>query len=204
MATVWGSGGGGAVLVVDGLGSGMVLAAGFDLEALQLLPHGRAWPRHASTTVYKLTTALSQTFARVHSDTIRLRDEMDLSTSDESLAAWEAFAGLPEPGISNPPVTLTERRAALTTKLFRRRGLLDRPRARAIAAELGYTLTFVPSYRPFKCGSACGQRMRNSNAGWPFVVVITATPSQHNLDETLRSQLQAAIQAPKLVLVTME
>jgi uncharacterized protein YmfQ (DUF2313 family) len=204
MPTVWGSGGGGAVLVVDGLGGGMVESGGFDLEALQLLPHGQAWSRRPSSTTRKLAVALSRTFARLDADVQRLRDEMDPRTADESLAAWESFAGLPHSCSSDPPTTLQGRRSALVAKLFRSRGLLDRPRARAIAAELGYTITFPRTYRPFRCGSKCGAPLAGSVAGWFAHALILATPSNPELNGTLTCLLKQSAQAPMLVTVIPE
>lgn len=204
MPTVWGGGGGGAVLVVDGLGSGMVESAGYEMQAVQLLPHGEAWPRRPSSTLRKVVRGLARTFARLDADITQLEREIWPGTADEALPAWEAFAGLPHSCTGDAPTTLADRRAAAVAKLSRRRGVLTRPRARAIGAELGYTITFVRTYRPFKCGSKCGAKLRGTMGGWPWHVLVLATPANPDLDGTLRCILKASIIEPMIVTVITE
>jgi len=205
MPTVWGSGGGGAVLVVDGLGSGMVESAGYEMQAIQLLPHGSPWSRRTTSTTRALTRALARTFARVDADTDRLRREMHPGSADESIVAWEAFAGLPHACDGDAPSTLADRQAALVAALFRKRGLLDRPRARLIAAALGYTsVEFVRTYTPFKCGSKCGQKLRGTIGGWPWHSVLVVSPANPALDATLRCLIRAGAPWPNIVTVFTE
>lgn len=202
MPIVWGSGGGGAVLVVDGLGSGMVEAPGYDVIAVQLLPHGPAWSRRTGSTMRKVTAALSRTFARVDAYLDALSREIFPSTCDESIVAWETFAGLPHACTGDPPVTLEDRRAALVAKLFRSRGLLDRRKATAIATQLGYTsVSFVETYRPFKCGSKCGHALAGAAGGWPWHAAVLIGPPNPSLDATLRCLIKGAAIAPFTVTV---
>jgi uncharacterized protein YmfQ (DUF2313 family) len=204
MPTVWGSSGG-AVLVVDGLGSGMVESPGFELQASQLLPHGDAWSRRPSSTMQKLARGLSRTFARLDADIVALEREIFPGSADQSLTAWEAFAGLPHACTGDPPIDLDDRRAALVAKLYRSRGLLDRPRARAIAAELGYTsVEFRRTYRPFSCGSRCSAPLAGYQGGWPWHLIVAASPANPALDATLRCLIKAAALAPYVVTVITE
>lgn len=204
MPTVWGGGGGGAVLVVDGLGAGMVESAGFEVQAVQLLPHGEAWPRRPSSTLRKVTRGLARTFARLDADIEALEREIHPALADESLPAWEAFAGLPHSCTGDPPTSLEDRRAAVVAKLSRARGVLTRPRARAVGSELGYSITFLRTYLPTKCGSKCGSKLRGTIGGWPWHVVVVATPSIPALNGTLVCLLKAAIIEPMIVTVLVE
>jgi uncharacterized protein YmfQ (DUF2313 family) len=204
MPTVWGSSGG-AVLVVDGLGSGMVESAGFETQAVQLLPHGEAWSRRPTSTLRKLVRGLARTFARLDADIQALEREIFPGTADQSLTAWEAFAGLPHACDGDPPITIEDRRAVLVAKLYRSRGLLDRPRARAIAAELGYTsVEFRRTYRPFSCGSRCGAPLAGHEGGWPWHLIVAASPANPDLDATLRCLIKASAVAPYVVTVITE
>lgn len=202
--TIWGSSGG-AVLVVDGLGSGMVESAGFEVQAIQLLPHGPTWSRRTASTMRKLVRAGARTFARLDADITQLEREMFPGTADESIDAWEAFAGLPHACTGDPPVALADRRAALITKLFRRRGLLDRPRTRSIATELGYTdVEFRRTYRPFKCGSKCGAPLAGTSGGWPWHLVVAVSPANPDMDATLRCLIKGAAPLPMIPTVITE
>jgi uncharacterized protein YmfQ (DUF2313 family) len=188
MLTEW-LGGGFAVLVVDGIGVLDAEASGYDVVAIQLLPHGPAWSRRPTSTTRKLATALARTHARTDYAIGRLALEANPATADEALDEWEAFAGLP--GCGEPPTTLADRRLAVVAKLFRSRGPLSRERAEAIAAELGYvTFTWRRTYRPFKCGSKCGAPLAGSgdgtDGGWQWHAAFIVAPANPELDDTLR------------------
>lgn len=201
MATVFAGGGGGAVLLVDGLGSGYVEAAGFETQAMQLLPHGESWPRRQGSTLRRLVRGMSASFAAVDADIAALEREIHPGTSEQALPAWESFAGLPHTCAGDPPISLEDRRAAVVAKLSRARGVLTRSRARAVGTELGYTITFGRTYQPFKCGSKCGSKLRNSVAGWPWHLIAYATPANPDLDGTLTCLLKSAIIEPMIVTV---
>lgn len=178
-------GGGIAVLTVDGIGVLDAETPGYDVVAIQLLPHGPAWSRRTTSRTYRLATGLARTHARTDYAISRLAREANPATADEALDEWEAFAGLP--GCGEPPATLEARRLAVVAKLFRSRGPLSRERAEAIAAELGYTSTrWQRTYRPFKCGSKCGAPLAGSGAGWQWHAAFIVAPASTELDDTLR------------------
>ncbi len=189
MPIMWLSGGGGAVLAVDGIGVLDVEAPGYGQQALQLLPHGPAWSRRPGSMTHDLTVATARVFARAHTALDRLRREIFPDTADELLPAWEQFAG-----ITDPPAELEDRRALVVAKLYRSRGPLSRRRARAIALALGYeTVEFLRLYRPFKCGSKTGAKLAGSGTvAWQWHALMVVTPSNPTLDDHLRSVIAEA------------
>lgn len=177
--------GGVAVEDADGLG---VLSA-FDErvfdEASQLLPYGPPWPRERLTYVQRFARSLARTFGRLDFDLDQLRREIFVDTADESLEAWEEFAGLPG-DCEDPPETIEGRRQALVAKLYRSRGPLSQERFDEIASELGYTvIDYKKTFLPFKMGSKMGAPMAGEAGGWQYSRKVIVSGSS-SLDGTLR------------------
>lgn len=195
--------GGVSVLSMEGLGVLDAETPGYDVIAVQLLPHGPAWSRRTTSTTVRLAAGLARTHARTDYAIRRFRREMDPSTADEALVKWETFAGLPECG--EPPETLADRRLAVLAKLFQSRGTLDRERAEAIAAELGYSsFNWRRTYRPLKCGAKCGHPMAGSGGGWQWHVAFVVAPANTELDDTLRCVIGNAAHGYSTITVITE
>lgn len=160
-----------------------VEAPSYELRAMQLMPHGRAWTRRPGTVMRSLVAASARSFARAHTAIDRLRREIWPGTADELLPAWEAFAG-----ITDPAADLDDRRRAVVAKLFRSAGPLSRERATAIALSLGYTsVTFSRLYRPLKVGHKVGAKLAGSGTvGWQWHVLMRVSPSIPAQDDRLR------------------
>lgn len=191
MALVWVTADGGAVLQTTGVNSISAINAATERQASQLLPHGPAWSRRPTSTTQGFTRAIAGSFARVDFADAQLEREIFVNTADDSLEAWEDFAGLPGE-CEEPPFTLEGRRDALVSKLYRSRGPLNILRFTEIATELGYVVVSRErGYLPAKCGAKCGVKMAGAAGGWQFTVRILVSPQSEN-DGTLNCIVQDA------------
>jgi uncharacterized protein YmfQ (DUF2313 family) len=145
-----------------------------------LLPTGIAWPRDPETALMMLIGALAEEWARVDGRAADLLGrEADPRATLELLADWETTFGLPDPCVAEP-LTLDDRRAALTGKMTLQGG---QSRAFFIqtAADLGYAVT-IREFCPFMAGiSRCGDTGGRWMIGPPeirFVWVVKAPTSR--------------------------
>lgn len=117
------------------------------LGLLDLLPPGRALTRQPGSSVYQVAEGLALELARVHERTDDALREMIPWQSVEMLPDWEELLG-----ITSPAALLEERQATVLARL-QGDGPPTRPGFDAIAASLGYTLTWLRD-EPFVCGVA--------------------------------------------------
>lgn len=130
-------------------------AEGYADAMAALLPTGPAWPREPESTLMMLIGALAVEWARVDGRAADLLGrEADPRAALELLADWETAFGLPDPCVAEP-LTLEDRRAALTSKMTLLGGQ-SRAFFIQLAADLGYAVT-IRERSPFMCGvSRCG------------------------------------------------
>ncbi len=135
----------------------MTTRAAYKAQARQLLPQGWAWDDTPALDAVLMATAGSM--AEVHARADLLLEETDPRTTRELLPEWEAFAGLPEPCVSNPPTTLEERRLALWAKLTMTGGQ-SLGFFQDWLGRLGYDVEILPHGKPFIAGiGRCGERL---------------------------------------------
>lgn len=85
------------------------------------LPQGLAWPRWDGSFLTQLLRGLAPEFARVDARAGDLLNEADPRNTVELIDEWEAFAGLPDPCVTQEQ-TLEQRRVALSAKLLMQGG----------------------------------------------------------------------------------
>ena len=131
-------------------------AEDYAAQAAALLPEGPVWEgfRVAGGTGRALLLAKGGTWAAVEARALALLAELRFDGADETLAAREREAGLPDPCAPDTAVTLPERRAALLARWLA--GQAITPAAiLELADRLGYAATLT-EYRPATCGlSVC-------------------------------------------------
>lgn len=162
-------------------------------QAVDLLPPGPAW---VGTLLKQFVAAVVREFSRIEWRARRLIEEADPRTTQELLAEWEAFAGLPACGGPGPS-TVAERQAALVAKLTQHVS----PTAAAfvsLAESLGYTgVTVTSNADPFTCISNCNDSLYGGQ--WIFTFTITVDASSDN-DSTLECLAEALAPAHTTVL----
>lgn len=126
------------------------------LVALQnYLPPGPAWSRDPSVKLTAYLRSIAASYARSHHRQRQLLTDAFPLTTEELLPEWEATCGLPDPCLGPEPLVST-RRAQLIARL-------TNPGGQSIqyfinyAAALGYTITHIYEYTPFKVGMTVGQ-----------------------------------------------
>ncbi len=117
-----------------------MMTAADHLSHLQaLLPQGAAWPRDPDAMLTKLLAGLAPELARFDQRCAQLLDEVDVRTSAELLADWEAVLGLPDRCAAATSTTLAGRRISAARKLAYQAG--HRPVFYvALAAALGFAV----------------------------------------------------------------
>ena len=113
--------------------------------AQRLLPRGLAWTRDPASTLTKLITAISASFARLHAAISDLTEvESDPTQAVELLPDWERSYGLPDP-CSPPNATVPMRQAALAARISSQGGQSPGYYI-GVAASLGYEVTIDEFY----------------------------------------------------------
>lgn len=162
-------------------------------QLIALLPRGPLWDgmAQAGSRCRELLAALAEEFARVDGRSIALLDETDPRTTYELLAEWEAWAGLPDSCIGEPP-TIVQRRHALHERVTSSGGQ-SRDYFIRLAANLGYEVT-ITEFRPARTSiAAAGDAITNGDwiFAWqvnaPETTVTEATAGSAAAGEPLRS-----------------
>lgn len=137
----------------------------------RLTPRGPYWERILGDTWVALLWGLAGVFAHLHARVNQLLTEADPRTADETLAAWEEMAGLPDPAAGSPG-TVEQRRLALHAHITAQGGQ-SASYFEGVAANLGIDVevTSVP-YRPFRVNvNRAGDRLYDG--AWCFVWRVT-------------------------------
>jgi uncharacterized protein YmfQ (DUF2313 family) len=116
----------------------MTPSAADHLVQLQaLLPQGPAWPREPDAMLTKLLAGFAPELARFDARSAELLEEIDVRTSAELLADWEAVLGLPDRCAAATSTSLDGRRISALRKLAYQAGHTP-AFYRSLAAALGY------------------------------------------------------------------
>lgn len=157
-------------------------------------PRGAAWNFLAGTVYSQVANAIAIEFTRVDGRAVDLLAEMDPRTTTELIADWERVCGLPDP-CASAPITLADRRAAVTARLVAR-GLLSpsEPFLKSVIVALGYDEDDITIRRfhldAFHCESECDDPLNTETAGWPFVWEFIVKSG--SLDEVVMCQISKA------------
>lgn len=118
---------------------------------MQLLPRGDAWPRSTTSDLYKLVRSLAYRYARANTNANKLFPEMRPASTQQLLAEWESYLGLPD--CSAIAAGVVQRRTAAVEKFYRQGGLWSE-RIEAFLAVFGITATVTEKY-PHHCLRSC-------------------------------------------------
>ena len=137
----------------------------------RLLPRGLIWLTEKTSALFALFLGFGDEWTRLDQRFLDLIEESDPRTTTELLPDWERFAGLPDP-CAPAPVTLAERREALSAKLVATGGQ-DALYFIEVAANLGVVITITEQQHglPFRCGSSrCGDPMNGESSVFHWLV----------------------------------
>ncbi len=135
----------------------------------RLLPPGPIWTL-PSTQLADVLLGLGAELARIHNAGLGLLDEADPRTATQTIGAWEATVGLPDP-LYGTPSNLDERRALAHARLIAKGGQSAAYFVR-VAAALGVTITIEHRFKVLRAGFRTGARCYN--APWIFAWIVNA------------------------------
>lgn len=150
-------------------------AAAYTRTLKHLLPPGTAFNLEAGSGATRTLQALAEELARIEDRGVRLIDESDPRTAEETLAEWEKMLGLPDEQVPEIPATIAGRRLAITQKYVARGGQ-NVAFFENLAAQCGYTIT-VSRYHDLlsECGVfECGEEILSLDAAYSMLVTVTA------------------------------
>lgn len=112
------------------------------------MPPGAFFSREDAPELSKLTSGLTVEFGRIDLRATQIKLEINPASTNELLADWENFAGLPDACSLTLAPTAQQRRAELTTKLSAIGGqTLDY--FERVAAGLGYSVVCEDTATPY-------------------------------------------------------
>lgn len=136
-------------------------------------------------TIYKLTQAMAEEYARIDARALNLLNEVFPDTTLELLDDWERVLGLPDT-CTGAATTLQERRDAIISKLL----LIGRQDPQfyiEFMAAFGIEIT-ITQFKPFRAGQAvAGDALTNEN--WLFWWQVNS--ALYNYKEFKAGQSQA-------------
>lgn len=156
---------------------------------LGLLPSGFAWVAEPGTVLRSLLDCIVEEYDRIDARVSQLATEALPDTTDELLAEWEDFAGLPS-DCAAQPANDNERRATLHAR-FVGLGFSDRALSFAfyeyVAQTLGYVITQGARMAPARAGVArAGDRVYGISWIYAWRVVTTSGANDALLECTIR------------------
>jgi len=126
------------------------------------MPFGLAWARAADSFVTKLLTGIAAEFARIDARALDIIKESDPRTVTELIDEWEAFAGLPDPCVTQEQ-TLEQRRVALSAKLLMQGGQSPAYFI-GMAEDLGYEgATIDHQFFMMNCNDDCNASLHSED-----------------------------------------
>jgi len=143
---------------------------------MALLPTGPVWPRDPQGVLSRTVRGMTGVHWRAWRRVRAMLNEADPRTAYETMDAWEADCGLPDPCLEEPPTDLEGRRQAVITK--RQMGATTRPMDFiALAAGLGYLIE-IEEFRPLRTWSNCDDSLHTditgtgAHIGWPHTWLV--------------------------------
>ena len=138
--------------------------------AMRLLPQGPVWPRDPDGVLARTVRGLVGVHHGAWRRVVDLLGESDPRGAYELLRMWEIDCGLPDPCLTNPPVSIDGRRTAVVAR--RAEGATTTPMAFIrLGAMLGYEVEIL-EYRPFRVYSTCDAFLHTARAGWPHTFMV--------------------------------
>lgn len=156
------------------------------------LPSGMAWVRDKSSVLTQLLTGIALEFSRVDARALDMIAESDPRTTTELIDDWEAFAGLPDPCVTDEQ-TLEQRRVALASKLLMQGGQ-SCEYFLSIAQNLGYQNASIDhKFEMMDCTSECDVELHSADdiffwqLNLPFSGSVLEMDCESSCDDPLAS-----------------
>lgn len=145
------------------------------------LPQGIAWPRWDGSFLTQLLRGLAPEFTRVDARARDLLNEADPRTTVELIDEWEAFAGLPDPCVTEEQ-TLEQRQVALCAKLLMQGGQ-SVAYFISMAENLGYAGTTIDhQFFEMTCESECDAELHGPDDKFAWVINLPSAGGFYEMD----------------------